>query len=132
MTGPATVATRRRRSRRRSSKSVEHYTPPRVVAAGRTVLGAIDLDPASCHLANTVVAAGHFFAEADDGLSQPWAGRVFVNPPGGRIGNRYQAGLFFGKALAEWSDHRADAVIFVAFTLEMLRLSQAGSTCRPL
>jgi hypothetical protein len=49
------------------------------------VLGAIDLDPcASSHDTSTVPAA-QVYTAADDGLAQPWAGRVYLNPPYGSV-----------------------------------------------
>jgi len=60
---------------------VEWYSPPVVVNAARDVLGAIDLDPASCEVANTVVQASQIYTLDDNGLEQPWCGRVFMNPP---------------------------------------------------
>jgi ParB family chromosome partitioning protein len=39
------------------------------------------LDPASSAAANAVVQATHYFSEVDDGLEQPWRGRVWLNPP---------------------------------------------------
>jgi len=65
-----------------SSDSPEWYTPPSIVAATVALLGAIDLDPCS-NDARTIPAKKHFTA-VDDGLMQPWTGRVYMNPPYGR------------------------------------------------
>jgi ParB family chromosome partitioning protein len=59
----------------------EWYTPPEHIAAVREVLGTIDLDPASTETANRTVKAARYYSTDDDGLSQPWSGRVFLNPP---------------------------------------------------
>lgn len=61
--------------------SVEYYTPLEVVDAARVTLGGIDLDPASCVEANRTVRATKFYTLADDGLAQPWGGRVWMNHP---------------------------------------------------
>lgn len=64
-----------------ASGETEYYSPRHVVDAARAVLGAIDLDPASCEEANQVVQAARFFTVSDDGLAQDWSGRVWCNPP---------------------------------------------------
>ena len=58
----------------------EYYTP-QIILAARAVLGEIDLDPASCELANKVVRARHFYDKHQDGKTRHWIGRVFCNPP---------------------------------------------------
>lgn len=61
--------------------SDEFYTPPEEVEFVREFLGEIDLDPASCEDANKIVRAKQYYTKADDGLSLPWDGKVFCNPP---------------------------------------------------
>lgn len=57
----------------------EWLTPPEIVRA----CGQFDLDPCAPIVRPWDTAARHFTVE-DDGLSQPWAGRVWCNPPFGR------------------------------------------------
>lgn len=59
----------------------EWWTPSIYIESVRRVLGGIDLDPASCPEANAIVKAAKFYSESDNGLIQPWHGRVFMNPP---------------------------------------------------
>lgn len=59
--------------------SSNHWaTPPGVIAALQAEFGQFDLDP--CCRAETAKAPT-FYTEADDGLSKPWFGSVFLNPP---------------------------------------------------
>jgi phage N-6-adenine-methyltransferase len=59
----------------------EWYTPDEFLDLAREVMGAIDLDPASCEAAQARVAAAAYFTEEDDGLTKDWNGRVWLNPP---------------------------------------------------
>lgn len=61
--------------------SDEWYTPEEITRTAHHVMGSIDLDPATCELAQTSVQAGNYFTKVDDGLGQPWTGNVWLNPP---------------------------------------------------
>jgi hypothetical protein len=80
------------------SGDIEWYTPPEVIARVREVFGGtIDLDPASCADAQRVVGATTYYTLDDDGLRQPWHGRVFLNPPY----KDHEIQPFLGKLVAE-------------------------------
>jgi phage N-6-adenine-methyltransferase len=93
----------------------EWYTPGKYLDAARIVLDGIDLDPASCDEANETVQAADFYTEDDDGLSKDWHGRVWLNPPYGRIAgdfiehlaDQYEAGNVLG-AVALVNAHCTD------------------------
>lgn len=57
------------------------YTPDWLIEQSRWVLGTIDLDPCSSEIANKIVRATSIYTAADNGLEQPWHGRIFCNPP---------------------------------------------------
>ncbi|MEW1835949.1 DNA N-6-adenine-methyltransferase [Microbacterium sp. NPDC079995] len=65
---------------RRQSGSVEWYSPPSILRLVTELFGEIDLDPAS-NEGEPWVSAKHHYTQSDDGLSRPWEGRVFLNPP---------------------------------------------------
>jgi hypothetical protein len=81
-------------------KTHEWYTPPHIIESVQAVLGTIDLDPCSNAkgYAANVPASKHFTLE-DDGLTQEWHGRVFVNPP-------------FGKHLPDWVEKLEREILF--------------------
>ncbi|MEG3899789.1 MULTISPECIES: DNA N-6-adenine-methyltransferase [unclassified Microcoleus] len=64
-----------------SAKSDEHNTPAFLAIAARSVMGGIDLDPMSNAITNETIRAYRIFTKADDGLTKPWLGRVWLNPP---------------------------------------------------
>lgn len=90
--------------------SVEWYTPAWIfealLAAGGEQL-RFDLDP--CHPGDRLpwVPADRVYTEADDGLVQPWRGRVWLNPPYGRETVRW---------LAKMHDHRNGIALVFART----------------
>ena len=92
-----------------NSGNNEWYTPREYIAAAYAVLGEIDLDPASSEAANTVVRAKRIFTADEDGLSQKWAGRVWMNPP-------YASNLI-GQFTKKLSEDYADGVIEEAIVL---------------
>ena len=64
-----------------NSGNNEWYTPLDIIARARMVMGDIDLDPASSEVANRTVQAAKYYTAEDNGLAQPWHGRVWMNPP---------------------------------------------------
>ena len=91
-----------------SDAPTEWYTPPEYVDKARRVLGEIDLDPASNALAQKWIQAGNYFTQEDNGLIQPWQGRVWCNPPYGR-----QVRKWLGKALASYEAKEMKSAIML-------------------
>lgn len=128
-----------------SAESVEHYGPDYIGGMVRATFGApINLDPASCTQANLLIGAERYYTEADDGLSKPWFGTVYNNPPGGRI--RYSpgtgeigVGLFTNKAALWYATlaHRftlglVTQAVFMIFNLEFFRYAQEYQVRQPM
>ena len=89
-----------------SSESNEWYTPPSVYQPIQAFLGGFDLDPAAdpgCRLPASV-----HFTKNDDALSRRWFGRVFLNPPFGKLTQRYVP-----KAVAEYESGRVPEMILL-------------------
>ena len=64
-----------------NSGNNEWYTPSEYIELARDVMGSIDLDPASCEVANKVVQAKRIYTLEDDGLKGNWYGNIWLNPP---------------------------------------------------
>lgn len=64
-----------------SQATTQWYTPAWIIALARETMGGIDLDPASCALAQETVQAARWYDEVGDGYGRQWQGRVFLNPP---------------------------------------------------
>jgi hypothetical protein len=85
-----------------SSKSTEWYTPDSIIERVILILGEIDLDPCSNSKMAPNVPAVHHYTKKDDGLSRSWHGRVYMNPPYGRV-----IGPWVTKLVAEYRAGRA-------------------------
>ncbi len=85
-----------------TSATPEWYTPGKIIERVEGVFGEIDLDPCSnsSERATANVPAGAYWTKDDNGLAQPWHGKVYMNPPYGdeipawveRLVNAYTAG----------------------------------------
>ncbi len=71
------------------TKSQEWYTPTAYADAARLVMNGIDLDPASCELANKTIRARRFYTAKQNGLEQDWTCEsMWMNPPYGKLANK--------------------------------------------
>lgn len=118
---------------RHSMDSPEWYTPSPFVEAARDVMRGIDLDPASHEEANRTVKAARFFTADDDGLSQLWNGRVFLNPPGGKDKNRNPlVPQFWQKLVHEYHRGAVTDAIWIGYSLEQLQTLQGCLSMHPI
>jgi ParB family chromosome partitioning protein len=91
-----------------SSDTNEWYTLSEYIEAARVVLEEIDLDPATCEEANKVVKAKTIYTIDDNGLSQKWKGRVWLNPPWGKEGP-----AFVDKLIESYKSGQVSAAILL-------------------
>lgn len=85
----------------------EWYTPVEYLDAARSVLGEIDLDPASSPVANKTVGAARIYTIDDTGLTKEWSGRIWLNPPY----SQPAIAQFSEKLAQEWESGRVQAAI---------------------
>ena len=81
-------------------------TPAELLQALSLVFKRFDLDPCTSRKSRSHVRARVSFTHEDDGLTLPWHGVVFVNPPYGRT-----LGLWVAKARREVEEGRARTVV---------------------
>jgi phage N-6-adenine-methyltransferase len=105
----------------------EWYTPKHVIKLAREALGGIDLDPASCAMAQATVRADAFYDKATNGLEQPWFGKIWLNPP-------YSRGLmakFAGRLLHQYELGNIESGIMLVHNCtetSWFQISGAGAT----
>lgn len=110
-------------------KSVEWYTPAWIFDE----LGLkFDLDPASPHDHESAVPAETKYTVFDDGLSKPWFGRVFINPPYGPttgqwisrlVSHGHGIALVFSRTDTTWfheAAKSATAILFVSGRIDFI------------
>jgi hypothetical protein len=115
----------------------EWWTPPHIFQA----LGlTFDLDPCSPGAGLGHVPARRHFTRADDGLSQPWSGLVWCNPPYGsqtplwmrRMADHGDGvALVFNRSDTRWAQDAlasAGAVCFLAGRVRFLKHGEPQGT----
>lgn len=127
-----------------SKSSPEWYTPLHILKS----LGEFDLDPCAPINRKWDTAKKHYTKE-DDGLSQDWEGRIWLNPPYGRSiidlwmekMSKHIDGiaLVFAKTETQWFQKYvfpfADSILWIYGRIKFLdenyipRKSGAGSSC---
>ncbi|MDX5988740.1 hypothetical protein E6P09_09455 [Haloferax mediterranei ATCC 33500] len=89
----------------------EYATPPEIWRPLSRAVGGFDLDSAS-GAEPTPIAPTRFTAE-DDGLRQPWHGKVFCNPPWSTNGDGSAKHDWLQKARTEASRDAVDVVVML-------------------
>jgi len=114
----------------------EWYTPPHLF---RDLGLDFDLDPCAPAGGLPWIPAKRFYSVEDDGLTLPWEGRVWMNPPYGRneiapwidrfIAHGNGIALVFSRTDTAWWQYlvrSVDAVSFIAGRLKFVGDSKAG------
>ena len=115
--------------RQSTHKSVEWYTPKWVFDE---LAMEFDLDPAHPHDMESAVPAKTKYTIFDDGLKQPWFGKVWLNPPYGTstpvwirrmIEHKNGIALVFSRTDTRWCQEAmkaATAMLFIAGRIDFV------------
>jgi ParB family chromosome partitioning protein len=95
------------------SQTNEWYTPPKYLSFVRQVIGEIDLDPASCPIAQHWVQAATYYTKENNGLKKHWFGKVFLNPPYGKVGNVSNQYTWSQKLIHEYMNGNIESAIML-------------------
>ena len=114
-----------------NSGNNERYTPEYIIQLARKTMGEIDVDPASCEIANnSLVKATKYFDKQANGLIQEWNGRIWLNPPY----ERKLIDAFVDKLLEEYRRGRTTQAIVLTHNASETRwygrlLEEATAIC---
>lgn len=111
------------------SRTDEWLTPPEILRP----LGQFDLDPSSA-IGQLWMTASTMYTVQDDGLSKPWFGRVWLNPPYARKIGKWMdrlashgngIALTFARTDTAWFHRavwgKADAVLFLRGRIRFMK-----------
>lgn len=106
-------------------------TPNHILDLVREALGGINLDPASSERANRRVKADIFYTKLEDALIKPWAPgmSVYLNPPGGKTGNKSNTRLFWARMMQYREGGGLAHGVFAMFSVEGLQTTQGDHPC---
>lgn len=112
-----------------------YITQPGLVDLARKLMGGIDLDPATSEHANALHRIHNAYGPGpvpvawapwtwgavptlgpSGGLSGPWFGRVWCNPPGGK-----DVRLWWDRAVSMWTAGAIEQCVYLGFNIEHLR-----------
>ena len=121
------------------NESFEWYTPPIIF---ESIGLQFDLDPCSPGAGLSHVPTDRHYTIDDDGLTSPWAGTVFVNPPYGPATGRWMRklaehgdgiALVFARTDVKWFHEvgvKADVICFVSGRIRFFKgdtVNQGGT-----
>ena len=100
---PNTTSKASSKETERTHKTDCWYSPPDIVELVMQVLGEINLDP--CADDGRHISAAEHYTKNDNGLEQPWCGKVYMNPP------YSHPGVWMKKLQLEFETGNVDEVI---------------------